>query len=81
VLGDGSQLEDRAHVSVASPVDTKRKEIQNAPRNRTKSKSGLISKREAAVIPIVHKLNFAEMNSLCPSNDSVSSFCIRGEEV
>jgi hypothetical protein len=48
VLGDGSKAEDHAHVSMATPLETKRKELANDPMYRTKQENGLDPKRETA---------------------------------
>ena len=46
VLGDGSNAADHSHVSVATPMSTKKKEIMGDPQYQ---KEAMDPKREAAV--------------------------------
>lgn len=46
VLGDGTGANDSAHVTKATPMQTKKKEFANDPMYRTKAESDLNSKRE-----------------------------------
>jgi hypothetical protein len=46
VLGTGEKESDHAHVSKSTPMDLKRKELQNDPMYQTKSESDLNAKRE-----------------------------------
>lgn len=48
VLGDGSKAADHAHVSVTTPMKTKKKEYANDPMYRTDNNSDLNPVREAA---------------------------------
>lgn len=48
VLGDGSNAADSAHVSMTTPMKTKRAEIMNDPQYRTNLNDGFDTKREKA---------------------------------